>query len=241
MNETDLNTALEIFRFLLDHKGKMLNIDDPQLYDSFQNQEIRDILRDFESVFDVHFLNVNHAIYLIPGMHNKTFGYSWREYREDISSSTRTIDAYTIAYIQMYVCYEFYGSKNTADPRQRDFIRIQQLTEDINHLFDNLSKEVPSLSEIDSSHEMNFESVIENWNNKITRDNSSRTTKEGIVRTALTQFVNHGLLTVTDDEYRPTQEFEDKFIHYYLNEDRVQEINEIFEEHTGGKDNAANQ
>lgn len=240
MNNTELEEALQIFRFLLDHDGKLQNADNPTLYNAFQNRETRDILRSFEEQLDFTFLNTAGTIYLIPHAGNTTLGMSIKEYREDISPNARSIDALTVAYIQMFVCWEFYGGKN-ADPTRRTFIRLPELTEDVTHLFENIGKEKVKVQEIDNSSQMNFEMVAENWNSKIIRSDNSLSTKEGTVRRALNQMIDHGLLNLVEDTYRPTQAFHDKFIHYYLDEDREQEINQIFEENAGGNTDAENQ
>ena len=44
----------------------------------------------------------------------------------------------------------------------------------------------------------------------------------------MNQLRDHNLLTLVEDEVRPTRELSDKFLNYYLREERVQEIHRLF-------------
>lgn len=238
-DSSELHSALRIFRALLDQNGMISRNDQPELFDLFQQKEVHNLLTTFEQEFSFRLLAVQDRLYLIPSIDNTTLGFTMREYREDISISTRAIDALTISYIQMYVCWEFYSGKNPSDPTVRTYIRLEELLKDLDALFDRLCQAPAEVSEIDSTYEMNFGRVAESWNSRMVEEENSRTSKAGIVRNALNQMINHGLLQKMEDEYRPTRTLHDKFIYYYLDIDRVQEIHHIFTQMSGGDDNAA--
>lgn len=239
-DSNELHSALRVFRALLDHNGMISRTDQPELFDLSQQKEIRELLEAFEQELSFHLLKVQDRLYLIPDMENTTLGFSMREYREDISPSARAIDALTVSYVQMYLCWEFYHGKNASDPTVRTFIRMEELLKDVDALFDRLRKSGAAVSEIDASSEMNFELVAETWQNRLIEEENSRSSKAGIVRVALNQMIAHGLLMKAEDEYRPTRTLHDKFIYYYLDSDRVQEIHAIFDEMSGGDYNAEN-
>ncbi len=239
-DRNELHSALRIFRTLLDHKGMISRADQPELFDLSQQKDIHDLLEVFEQELSFRLLKVQDRLYLIPSMENTTLGFSMHEYREDLSPSARAIDALTVSYVQMYLCWEFYHGKNAADPTVRTFIRMEELLKDVDALFERLRKTGAAVSEIDASSEMNFELVAETWQNRMAEEENSRSSKAGIIRSALNQMISHGLLMKAEDEYRPTRTLHDKFIYDYLDSDRVQEIHQIFDEMSGGESDAEN-
>jgi len=231
MNEKNLQQALEIFRFLLKNKGQLSRDEKPELYISYLDPEVREILRQFESTLEFSLISPRTTIYLIPDMDNSVFGMNLREYKQE-NRSKLNIDAYLVSVIQMYICYLFFGGKN-ASPEQRSFIRFKDLVEEVDHLFTALNAKEAEVKEFDDREDMNFEKVSDHWVNKIAVDEDKKNTKDGLVRRAARQMAEHDLLIITEEEIRVTNVFREKFIHHYLKEDRVQEMHDLFDRMKG--------
>ena len=230
MEEKEFRLALKLFRHCLDHKGILRRADDSELFERYRDPQIAPALSILEEEMDIRFLAVNDQIYMIPSFDNTTLGMSIREYREDIGLSTRLETAFLISYIQMIIFWLFYGGRNSANPKQRDFIQMKDLIPEIDDLFLRMAEEKDSVLDFDSQYQFNFTQIAELWKNKqFGGEGQETSTKYGTVRRAVNQLKDHGLLAFAEEEIRPTQELTDKFLNYYLREERVQEIHRLFD------------
>lgn len=237
MRDEELRQALKIYAYFLEHKGVLKSADSPDLYASCQQKEIRQILASFAEVLKVAFVNAGDRIYMLPQINNTTFGMSRREYRENLGSSVRAIDAFTISYIQMFLFSIFFNNKTYA-PDYIPFISQEEFEKEVNQLFDQMAAEPDRLDQLDGLHQMNFRKVTDNWQSKLLEDGQSPLTKRGTIRRALGQLERQNLITQPENIIRATEELCDKFYNYYLNEDRVKEINELFSSFDAGGENA---
>ena len=102
-SDEEVRNAIRIFRHCLDHKGVLIEADNPELFGLFQDTEVRSYLSMFEEEMNLSFLLTGNRIYLIPSFDNTTLGMSLREYREDIGMTTRLESAFLVSYIQMII------------------------------------------------------------------------------------------------------------------------------------------
>ena len=182
-----------------------------------------------EEEMDVKFLSAAGSIYLIPSFDNTTLGMSLREYREDLGMTIKLETAFLNSYIQMIIFWLFFGGKNSSNPQQRDFIQMKDLIQEIDHLFELMEQEADTVLAFDSQYKYNFQKIIPIWRNKQYGGEGQETTsKYGTVRRAVNQLRDHNLLTFVENEVRPTRELTDKFLNYYLREERVRQIHELF-------------
>lgn len=229
IQEKAVREALHIFRHCLDHKGVLKEEDDAELYDAARNQETAEMLSLLEEEMDVKFLSAAGSIYLIPSFDNTTLGMSLREYREDLGMTIKLETAFLNSYIQMIIFWLFFGGKNSSNPQQRDFIQMKDLIQEIDHLFELMEQEADTVLAFDSQYKYNFQKIIPIWRNKQYGGEGQETTsKYGTVRRAVNQLRDHNLLTFVENEVRPTRELTDKFLNYYLREERVRQIHELF-------------
>lgn len=229
IQEKTVRDALQIFRHCLDHKGVLRADENAELFELTQDSEVSRVLSLFEEEMDIRFLPAVNQIYLIPSFDNTTLGMSLREYREDLGGTTRLETAFLISYIQMIVFWLFFGGKNSTNPQQRDFIQMKDLLQEIDSLFDKLEQEADTVLAFDRQYRYNFQKIIPLWKNKqYGGEGQESTSKYGTVRRALNQLRDHNLITFVENEVRPTRELSDKFLNYYLREERVQQINELF-------------
>ena len=229
IQEKTLREALRIFRHCLDHKGILNREEDGELYERMQDPDTSKVLGLLEEELNIRFLSGEGQYYLIPGFDNTTFGMSLREYREDLGTTTKLETAFLISYIQMAVFWLFYGGKNISNPKQREFIRMRDLVQEIDDLFARMDEEREAILVFDTQNRYNFQRAVRSWQNRqYGGEGQETTTKYGTVRRALNQLRDHGLVTLVEDEVRPTKELTDKFLNYYLREERVQEIHNLF-------------
>lgn len=228
-SDEEVRNAIRIFRHCLDHKGVLIEADNPELFGLFQDTEVRSYLSMFEEEMNLSFLLTGNRIYLIPSFDNTTLGMSLREYREDIGMTTRLESAFLVSYIQMIIFWLFFGGKNN-NPKQRDFIQMKDLIEAVDEMFDRLTQEKDTVLDFDNQYRFNFRRIAEAWKNKTYGgEGQETTTKSGSVRRAVNQLRDHNLLTLVENEVRPTQELTEKFLYYYLREERVKEIHDLFD------------
>ncbi len=232
--EKAMRQALRIFRHCLDHKGLLRQEEDPSLFECLQAFDTAQALAMIEEEMNLKFLTSNDRVYLIPSFDNTTFGMSLREYREDFGTGTRLESAFLVSYIQMMIFWLFFGGKNSSNPKQRDFIQMKDLIEEIDALFQRMREEKDTVLDFDSQYRFNFSRIAETWKNKqYGGEGQEFTTKFGTVRRAVNQLKDHSLVTFVEDEIRPTRELTDKFLNYYLREERVAEMHRLFEEMKG--------
>ena len=214
----------------MENKGVLTMSEDAELFGKYQESEVRDVLSLFEEELDFRYLQTTGSVYLIPSFTNTVLGMSLREYREDLGTTTRLNAAFMNSYIQMIIFWLFFGGKNPSNPKQRDFIQMDDLIEEVDAMFKKLKEEREDVLEFDSTHRYNFTNIAEDWlNRQYGGEGQEISTKYGTVRKAVNQLARHNLLTLVENEVRPTRELTDKFVNYYLNEDRVREINELFD------------
>ena len=93
---------------------------------------------------------------------------------------------------------------------------------------------------IEERYSINFIQVSNYWKAKALIEENKLKTRTGTVITACKLLRDEKLVIITDDdtEIRPTKKLDDLMQYYYLNEDRIYEINDIFKV---GEDNAKNQ
>jgi hypothetical protein len=79
---------------------------------------------------------------------------------------------------------------------------------------------------------LNLLSVAESWMSKVRMEGNKRTTKQGVVLRICRLLVNENLILLLEEdrEIRTTRKLDDLMKYYFLNDDRVVEINRIFGE-----------
>ena len=87
--------------------------------------------------------------------------------------------------------------------------------------------------ELEQEYSMNFMNIAQNWDIKKGYEEGSRlTTKMGFLLRVMRLLQQEGLLRISENEkeIRTTNKLDDLMLHYYLNDDRVEEIQKIFKE-----------
>ena len=223
-----LNTAIRIFKKLLE-KGQLDRESDGDLFLEFQSAEVRSFLVEFESELEFKIVEAYNTLYLAPDSGNSLLGFIAKDFREWIASDARLADAYLLCYIAMFICYLFYGGKNR-NPKQREFLRIGRLIEELDRRFGMALTDGDQAGAIEERYALNFVRMAELWESKQNYEEKGRKTKAGTILTACRLLEREGLLRLVEEdrEIRTTTKLDDLMLGYYLNDSRVEEINELF-------------
>lgn len=228
-----MEQALKIYKRLLE-KGQITDTEDKELYSAFKDLEVRNNLELIAKELDFKIVSAPHAAYLVPNMDNNFLGYSIKDIREGIKKDARLIDAFLECYIIMTILYMFYGGKNK-NPKQADFLQIKDIVSKLDETLVKTSKE--DAEKIEERYSINFIQMATYWRAKPLTEENKLKTRMGTVLTACKLLRNEKLIVITDDdtEIRATKKLDDLMEYYYLSEDRIYEINDIF---LGGEANA---
>lgn len=210
--------------------GQIDNKNDSELFFEYRKDEVRELLYQFEEELEFKLLDVGNTVYLIPNLENDILGYSMKDFRENIASNATLTEAYLQSYIFMTIFFLFYGGKNT-NPIQREFVLTRDLIE---YLDSRMQTYVDSREESETMEEkysINFLRVAEFWLSKQVLSEGSRKTKVGTILKAYSQLEKEKLIRVLEDgnQIRREKKLDDIFIYYYLDENRIKEIQSIFE------------
>lgn len=231
-----MEKALKIYKKLLE-KGQINDTEDKELYFDFKDLEVRDTLDIIASNLNFKIISAPHSVYLVPNIDNNLLGFSVKDIRESIKKDAKLIDAFLEIYIIMTILYMFYGGKNK-NPKQADFLQIKDIVSKLDETLRGMTEE--EQEKIEERYSINFIQVSNYWKAKALIEENKLKTRTGTVITACKLLRDEKLVIITDDdtEIRPTKKLDDLMQYYYLNEDRIYEINDIFKV---GEDNAKNQ
>ncbi len=226
-----LQTALKVFRILLEN-GQLDRDANEELFIEYLNPEVMECLNQFEEEMDCRIVRYGNIIYLIPSCENKLLGYRTKDQREWIGANARLSDVFLMDYIAMFILYLFYAGKNK-NPKQREFLRLTTLVEELDRRFASiLSADKDETTKLEEHYSINFLRIAELWASKKAFEEKKLSTKMGMVLRVCRLLELERLVRIVDDEkeIRTTRKLDDLMINYYLNDNRVQEVREIFEE-----------
>lgn len=231
-----MEKALKIYKKLLE-KGQITDTEDKELYFNFKEPEVREILERMAKELEFQIIAAPHSVYFVPNIENNLLGYSVKDIRESIKKDARLIDAFLEIYIIMTILYMFYGGKNK-NPKQADFLQIKDIVNKLDETLKQTTEEEGK--KIEERYSINFIQVANYWKAKALIEENKLKTRTGTVITACKLLKNEKLIIITDDdtEIRATKKLDDLMQYYYLSEDRIYEINDIFKV---GESNAQNQ
>ena len=231
-----MERALKIYQRFLE-KGQITDTEDKELYFEFKDPEVRNILDIMEKELNFKIISAPHSIYFVPNIDNNLLGFSVKDIRESIKKDAKLIDAFLEVYIIMLILYMFYGGKNK-NPKQADFLQVKDIVNKLDETLKATSEE--EAEKIEERYSINFIQVSNYWKAKALIEENKLKTRTGTVLTACKLLKNEKLVIITDDdtEIRATKKLDDLMQYYYLSEDRIYEINDIFKV---GESNAQDQ
>lgn len=223
-----MEEALKIYKMLLE-QGEISKQKDKELFAAYvENPEIKEILEKFERELDFKIVETPRTIYLVANIENKILSFSLRELRESIRSDAKLIETFLLCYIIMFILYLFYGGKN-ADPKQADFLQLKDIITALDERFEKADQDTKDLLQEDYS--INFQNIADEWKSKVV-DGTGRNTRKYMVKKACDILEKEKLVFYPNGEreleIRPEEKLDNLMRYYYLLEDRIKEINQIF-------------
>ncbi|NLB52385.1 MAG: hypothetical protein GX808_05540 [Syntrophomonadaceae bacterium] len=226
---SSLNTALRIFKKLLD-RGQIDRDSDGDLFLEYRNGEVRSILAQMEEEMEFTIVEASSTLYLVPDSSNILLGYVSKDLREWVASDARLLDSYLLCYIIMFMLYLFYGGRNR-NPKQRDYLRVSKLSEELDQRLGLALLDLEGASGLEERYGLNFIKIAELWESKQDYEEKARKTKTGTILNACRLLERHNLIRLVDNdrEIRCTRKLDDLMLNYYLSDNRVDEIQALFE------------
>lgn len=206
--------------------------------DYISEVKIEEVLGVMTEELDAEVLRVNDTLYLIPSSENELLGFRHRDTREWFGTNARQADAFLAYYITVIILNLFYGGKNQ-NPKQREFLSLVLVLEEVDRRVSEALKNSEKTQELDQEYSMNFQTCAQVWDiKKGHEEGSRRTTKMGFLLSVVKLLQQEGLLRISENEkeIRTTEKLDDLMLHYYLHDDRVMEIQKIFQEVTYAED-----
>lgn len=227
-----IRTASALLKVLMED-GKLSRASHKDLFMAYISEtQVEEILDAMMEELDAEVLRVSNTLYLIPSQENELLGFRHRDTREWFGSAARQVDAFLAYYIVAVLLNLFYGGKNR-DPKQREFLSLLHVVEELDSRTSEVLHQKEAAKELDQKVSMNFETCAQVWDIKKSHEEGSRsTTKMGFLLRVARLLQMEGLLRISEDEkeIRTTEKLDDLMSHYYLKEERVQEIQRIFRE-----------
>jgi len=228
----NIRTASALLKVLME-EGRVTRSSHKDLFISYISEvKIEEILSTMTEELDAEVLRVNNTLYLIPSSENELLGFRHRDTREWFGTAARQADAFLAYYITALILNLFFGGKNR-DPKQREFISLVHVVEEMDKRVSDALKNREKTEEMDRQYSMNFEVCAQVWDiKKGHEEGSRRTTKMGFLLSVVRLLQQEGLLRISENEkeVRTTEKLDGLMLHYYLREDRVSEIQKIFQE-----------
>ena len=228
----NIRTASQILRVMME-EGKLERTGNKDLFMSYISESgVQEVLHAMTEELDAQVLRINNILYLIPSTENQLLGFRNKDVRDWLGSNVRQADAFLAYYIVAVIFNLFYGGKNR-DPKQREFLSLVSIMEEMDRRTRDCLEHPEKTEELEQEYSMNFMNIAQNWDIKKGYEEGSRlTTKMGFLLRVMRLLQQEGLLRISENEkeIRTTNKLDDLMLHYYLNDDRVEEIQKIFKE-----------
>lgn len=239
MNNTEaLIQAFEIYNELLS-SGEISRKVNPELYNNYQKGEVADVLSTMQSTmhFSIYEIPSKDKIYMMPDKDNLAMNYTNEQMRRALHSEDAA-DTALKEYICCIILFLFFGGNNLNNPIQaaNGYITVKKVVEEVDERTELYLKYPEKAAEFTEDYEINYYRIAEKWQQKklvdqVQNGRFSSKTKEGIVKAAA-KFLQEQKLVVLDaknNRIKYTERGEDLFCTFYLNAERVRDINDIFE------------
>lgn len=228
--------TLYVFKALMKN-GYITRNENPVVFDYFSEQEISDELEVMKAELDFDIYRAGSRIYLIPNQENELFSQDNLDFKKSVGSDARLFDIYLLNYIAIYLLYEFFHADG-ADPLIREFITVEDFIKDFTGHCDRVVKDNTEFENTGKRYGANFIKMADTWLAKAygSIESNKFDEKRGCVAKVLRKLRDEDLFVIESEiKIRPTQKIKD-LMPYYLNNERVGEINKIF---AGGETDAA--
>lgn len=225
----DIKLAIRVYNFLQQH-GELTIDQDKELYNSFNENNVRDILIEIGEEVQVHIKKYDDTIYLIPYVDNEFLGYKRAELKREIFGRTdiKNIEYFLSMYIIIVLISKFYngGSSNV---RTRDLIDIGEIDETITDKLEFLKEK--DNKQLEEETNLAISDIAKYWFTLINEDDSAKIrTRRWYIYQICRFLKNENLVNIQDETVIiPTNKMNRLVSNYFLDYERLSEINRILD------------
>lgn len=232
----EIRKAIRLYNYLLE-KGQLSIDDEVELFYSFSESSIKQILVAFEEETNVSIKKYDDTIYFIPNVDNEFLGYKRAEIKKELFSRSDmlNIDLYLGMYIMIQLTSEFYSGKG-ATVKIRDLIQIGELDHNITSRLE-LFRDSDDTS-VNETTGLAMTDIASHWFSlKNIDDETTVKTRRWYIAQVINFLKKEKLITVQDETVIiPTTKFNRLAQNYFLNYDRLEDITNIFNRQAGDED-----
>ncbi len=226
----DIRKAMRLYNYLLE-QGQLTVGSDKELFESFSNTAIREIIEAFQEESRVSIKKYDDTIYFIPSVDNDFLGYKRAELKKEIFPRTemRNIDLFLAMYIMLQFTSEFYSGKG-ANVKIRDLIQLGELDEKITERLELFSQSEDK--SVDEASNLAITDIAKYWFTLTNEDDSAALrTRRWYISQVMNFLKKEDLINIQDETVIiPTSKFNRLAANYFLNYDRLGDINRILNE-----------
>jgi len=235
----DIRKAMRLYNYLLEN-GELTISGDVELFQCFGDTSVREIIEAFQEECNVSIKKYDDTIYFIPGVDNEFLGYKRAELKKEIFTRTdmKNIDLFLAMYIMLQFTSEFYSGKGS-NVKIRDLIQLGELDEKITErleLFLDSDDKV-----IDEQSGLVITDIAKYWFTLINEDDAAALrTRRWYISQVMNFLKKENLINLQDETVIiPTVKFNRLAANYFLNYERLEDINRILNENTGKEESDA--
>jgi hypothetical protein len=226
----DIRKSMRIYSYLLENKELRFD-DDKELFNFYSEENIKEILEAFEEESKVYIKKYDDTIYFIPHSDNEFMGYKRSELKKEIftRSDAKNIELFVAMYIMIQLTATFYNG-NGLNIRLVDFVDIGELDKNITERLEIFSKDEET--QVNERTGLVISDIAKYWFELINEDDSLAIRTRRWYINCVVQFLKkEGLVKIQDDTaIVPTIKFDRLSNNYFLNYERLEEINKILSE-----------
>lgn len=223
----DIRKAMRLYNYLLNY-GELTAKDDNELFKYFSDVKLREIIEAFGEESRVSIKKYDDTIYFIPSVDNEFLGYKRSELKKEIFTrgDTKNIDLFLAMYIIIQLTSEFYSGKGT-NVKIRDLIQLGELdgkiTERLQLFSDSENKSV------DEESNLAITDIAKYWFTLVNEDDSTALrTRRWYISQVMNFLKKENLINIQDETVIiPTSKFNRLAANYFLNYERLEDINRI--------------
>ncbi len=235
----DIRRAMRIYNYLLAH-GELTAKEDKELYQFFTNAKVREILQAMEEESRVSIKRYDDTIYLIPDVDNDFLGYKRWELKKEIfpRGEMRNLDLFLAIYIMLQLTMEFYSGKGS-NVKIRDLIQLGELDEKITERLELFSSTEDKSA--DEQTGLVITDIAKYWFTLTNEDDATVfKTRRWYISQVMSFLKKESLINIQDETVIiPTSKFNRLAANYFLDYERLEDINRILGEKSNEEESHA--
>lgn len=226
----DIRKAMKLYNYLLE-QGELTVREDKELYAYFSDIKVREILEAFEEESRVSIKKYDDTIYFIPNVDNEFLGFKRSELKREIfpRGDMKNIDLFLAMYIMLQLTSEFYSGKGT-NVKIRDLIQLGELDEKITERLEGFKDSEDKT--VDEESSLAITDIADYWFTLVNEDDAAAfRTRRWYISQVMAFLRRENLISIQDETVIiPTSKFNRLAANYFLNYERLEDINRILKD-----------